>query len=130
MNEKLYVLLDSLRENAREAGETASAAAYLTVRKARTIQSTAKLKIRILERTGEVQDALRQVGEMVYATHMGHPSDSEALLNKLQEIDSLKAEIAELEMQAGTAAPMRVCPICGAEASEDDTYCRECGSKL
>ena len=35
--------------------------------------------------------ALRQVGEMIYATHTGTPTESEVLLAKLQEIDALRA---------------------------------------
>ncbi len=130
MNETFYSLLDAVREAAVRAGDTAASAAYLAGKKADTLYSGAKLRCRILEREGQVRDALRQVGEMVYATHIGQPSDSEVLLEKLREIDTLKAEIAALELESGTAARMRTCPICGAEAGEDDAYCRQCGGKL
>ena len=67
---------------------------------------------------------------MVYDTHATGNDHSSELLEKLQEIDRLKAEITEMEVQAGKVAVVRTCPVCGTEAAEDDAYCRSCGEKL
>lgn len=42
---------------------------------------------------GAVSTALREVGEMIYATHTGTLTESEVLLAKLQEIDGLRQQI-------------------------------------
>lgn len=130
MNETIYSLLDTVQKTAVQAGDTASGVAYLAGKKASALLSAAKLNVRIMERKGAVNDALREVGEMVYATHTGTPSDSEALLEKLQSIDTLKAEIASMEIEAGRATVIRTCATCGAEAKAEDVFCRECGEKL
>ena len=130
MNEKVYSLLDTVQKTAIQVGDTAESVTYLAGKKAGLLLSAAKLNMRIMERKGAVNDALREVGEIVYATHTGTPSDSEVLLEKLQKIDAMKAEIAAMEIEAGKASVVRTCATCGAEAREEDTYCRECGEKL
>ena len=74
--------------------------------------------------------ALREVGEMLYATHTGTPTDSEILQAKLEEIDGLKAQIAALEAQIGRERAAHTCATCGAVIHDGDTFCRECGGKL
>ena len=71
--------------------------------------------------------ALRELGELLYATHTGTPTDSEALLAKMEEIDRLKARIRELE---GDPVVHLLCPRCGREVRPGDVYCRDCGEKL
>ena len=71
--------------------------------------------------------ALRELGELLYATHTGTPTDSEALLAKMEEIDRLKARVRELE---GDPVVHLLCPRCGREVRPDDVYCRDCGEKL
>ena len=71
--------------------------------------------------------ALRELGELLYATHTGTPTDSEALLAKMEEIDRLKARVRELE---GDPVVHLLCPRCGREVKPDDVYCRDCGEKL
>ena len=61
---------------------------------------------------------------MVYATHTGTPTPTEALLEKLREIDVLKAELASLRREDGR------CAACGAVIPEGDRFCRACGHRL
>ena len=130
MNDKIYAMLDTVRNAASEAGETISSAAYLAGKKGGEVISGVKLALRVRELEGSVEDALRDVGTMVYATHTGGADNSAALLEKLGEIDDLRARIAELEIRMGRASVVRICPVCGAEYKEGDAYCRECGGKL
>ena len=130
MNEKVYALLENIRRTAIQVGDTAADAAYGATKKAGELLSVAKLNIRIMELKGQVNTALREVGELLYATHTGTPTDSEVLQAKLVEIDALKAEIAALNTQIGKEQTGAGCPTCGASVCEDDSFCRECGSKL
>ena len=130
MNEKLQSLLFSIQESAEKFGDTAADAAYGVGKKAELLLSTAKLNIKIADLKGQINQQLKAVGEMIYSTHTGNPTESEILLNKLEEIDSLYAQIAELEAFSGRAPATAGCPDCGASVREGDQFCRECGCKL
>ena len=123
MNERLQELLDAVQRTASQVGGSAADAAYGMGKRAGELLSVAKLNIRIMDLKGAVNTALREVGEMIYATHTGTLTESEVLLAKLQEIDGLEREIARLQGGA-------VCPFCGAAARSGDVFCRECGQKL
>ena len=131
MNEKVQELLENVQRTASCVSDMAVDAAYGVGKKAGELLSVAKLNIRLVDLRAEVNLQLREVGEMVYATHTGNPTESETLLAKLQEIDGLKAQIAAVEAEIGrqhTAAGE--CPVCGTEPREGDQFCRECGEKL
>ena len=92
-------------------------------RAAGDLVDSTKRKFRLAALEGAVEGTLAEVGELLYATHTGTPTDSQVLQEKLEKIDALKAEISRMQ---GTA----VCPICGAAARSGDVFCRECGGKL
>ena len=130
MNEKLYELLAMVQRTAVQVSDVAVDAAYATGKKAEELVGVAKLNIRMMERKGDIKTALKEVGELLYATQTGNPTSSEILQAKLEEIDRLKAEVAELEQQLGREKAGSVCTTCGAAVNERDTFCRECGDKL
>ena len=130
MNEKLQSLLFSIQESAEKFGDTAADAAYGVGKKAETLLSTAKLNIKIADLKSQINQQLKTVGEMIYGTHTGNPTESEILLNKLEEIDGLYAQITLLEEQLGRQPASAACPDCGASVREGDLFCRECGRKL
>lgn len=129
MNEKLQELLDSVQRTAVCAGDTAADAARAVGKRAGELLSVAKLNIRIVERKADVNLAFRELGELLYATHTGNPTDSDVLLAKLEEIDAMKAEIADMETQLGREQTSD-CAACGAAARQGDLFCRDCGAKL
>lgn len=130
MNEKMAALLESVQRTAVRAGGVAADAAYGAGKKANELLSVAKLKVRIMDRRGEVDRALKEAGEILYATHTGAPTDSEILLAKLEEIDALYAEIAELQARIGKEEAGRTCDTCGAAVGGDAAFCGECGEEL
>ena len=111
-------------------GGSAADAAYGMGKRAGELLSVAKLNIRIMDLKGAVGTALREVGEMIYATHTGTPTESEVLLAKLQEIDGLRQQIDRLEREIARLQGGAVCPFCGAATRSGDAFCRECGQKL
>ena len=130
MNEKLAALLESVQRTAVQASDVAADAAYGVGKAAGELLSVAKLNIRIMDRKAAVNTALREVGEILYATHTGNPSDSDVLLAKLQEIDALKAEIAEMQAEIRQEEEKHTCATCGSKIQEGDAFCGECGDKL
>lgn len=99
-------------------------------KRAGRLLSVAKLNIRIMDLKGAVSTALREVGEMIYATHTGTLTESEVLLAKLQEIDGLRQQIDPAGAGDRSAAGRRGVPLRGAAARSGDVFCRECGQKL
>lgn len=132
MNEKVQELLDSVQRTACQVSDVAVDAAYGVGKKAGELLSVAKLNIRLVDLRAEVNLQLREVGEMIYATHTGQPTESEVLLAKLQEIDGLKGQIAALEAEISRQHTQQEggCPVCGTVPKEGDQYCRACGEKL
>lgn len=130
MNEKLQSLLLSIQESAEKFGGTAADAAYGVGKKAEILLSAAKLNIKIADLKGQINQQLKAVGEMIYGTHTGNPTESEVLLSKLEEIDGLYAQIAELEALLGRQPAPAACPDCGKEFREGDAFCHDCGRKL
>lgn len=129
MNQKLSELLAAVQNTAVQVSDVAVDAVYSAGKKAGELVDTARIQLRIVDRKAEVNLALRELGEILYATHVGEPSDSEIMLAKLQEIDVLKAEIAELENRLGRKPAPAVCGTCGAQVREDAAFCEECGEK-
>ncbi|SFP26980.1 zinc-ribbon domain-containing protein [Oscillibacter sp. PC13] len=130
MNERLQELLDSVQRTACQVSDAAADAAYGVGKKASALLSVAKLNIQVMDLKAEVNAQLRTVGEMIYGTHTGTPTESEVLLEKLQEIDGLYSRIADLEAEIVRLQAVPACPICGAPAQDGDVFCRECGGKL
>jgi hypothetical protein len=117
MDEKLNELLHTVRRSA-------AGAACGVCRKTGELVSAVRLRQRIAELEREEEARLAEAGRMVYATHTGTPTPTEALLEKLREIDILKAELASLRREDGR------CAACGAVIPEGDRFCRACGRRL
>ena len=130
MNEKVYELLDTVQKTAAQAGAVAADAAYGVSKKAEELLSTAKQRSRLAGLEGDRDAALAHVGRMVYATHTGTLTDTDALLEKLREIDGLLEEITALREELGYSPEAPVCPVCGSEGENGDQFCRDCGGKL
>lgn len=80
------------------AGKTAACAGSAV----RTAAACARLRLAAAEGQRQIDRKLREVGRMVYATHAGVPTDSEALETALRAVDALKARKAETEGQLRT----------------------------
>ena len=130
MNEKLNDLWDTVLRTAVQVGDVAADAAYGAGKKAGELLSVAKLRVQIAGLERSVKGCMTEIGQLLYDTHTGTPTDSTVLQSKLEEIDALKAEIAQLNAAIEKEEEAHSCPTCGAFVQEGDQYCRECGWKL
>lgn len=130
MDEKMQDILECVREKAGVVGNTVADAAYDISAKAMELLTAGRRNVRLAELEASVLTELRRVGEMIYATHTGNPTDSDVLLAKLREIDVLYHEIDALKRKAAAAKGFPVCGICGSVGEKGDLYCRDCGRQL
>lgn len=141
MNEKIYELIDiackgaaNAKEVAAEAAQSvrvnAANAAYAANQAGTELLANAKVRMKIVELEKQMNTCLQELGKMLYATHIGNPTASEVMIEKLEEIDRLNAELEILKGGIAKETPASVCPTCCAETQEGDEYCRECGGKL
>lgn len=131
MDERLQDILDTVQKTAVEVGSAAGDFISAAGQKASSLLSVSKLNVRVADLKAQRSVLLQEVGSMVYGTHIGEIADSDTLLGKLREIDSVNQEIdrvgAEIVRLRQSA---RVCPLCGADAKPGDTFCRHCGTRL
>ena len=130
MNERVYELIELVKNTAIQAGNVAADAAYGMGKLAEETLDRAKLRIRAAKVEGSIDGCMMEIGEMWYATHTGSPTDSDVLLEKLKEVDGLKEELAGINETLGREPEAPMCPTCGAAVEAGDAFCRECGGKL
>lgn len=88
----------------------------------------AKLHRAINDLEDEIDLQLCDIGRLVYATHIGNPSDSDEIQQILTYVDGLYEEIAAHEEELERLQGSRICGVCGAANAPENVYCQDCGS--
>lgn len=118
------------REAAADAAGLALAAAQALEEKAEEAAGRARLRAEVKDLEEELRLQLQAVGELVYATHSGKPSDSEDMQEILEYIDGLHEQLAGHERALRELEGLvRYC-VCGAENPPESGFCRSCGRPL
>ncbi len=121
--------------------ETAKGAVLSAVSLARTgsarvtekvsgVKDAVQLRRAIADLQEEIDLQMQAVGEMVYATHRGTPSDSQVMAQILEYVDSLYEDQETYRRQLKALQGARFCPDCGAENEKDSAFCAQCGHPL
>ena len=121
--------------------ETAKGAVLSAVSLARTgsarvtekvsgVKDAVQLRRAIADLQEEIDLQMQAVGEMVYATHRGTPSDSQVMAQILEYVDSLYEDQETYRRQLKALQGARFCPNCGAENEKDSAFCAQCGHPL
>jgi len=121
------VCLEEMCDTTRKAVESGVEKVSET---AENVVGYAKAKMALAELKSSLRAQLIKVGELVYATHTGDPTDSETLEEALCRIDALKAEIKEKEWEISSVRGSVVCPECGYVGRVEHTFCSNCGKEL
>jgi rubrerythrin len=119
------------RERAENVTEAAKAGAKAVEQRAEDTLAQASLRRMVRELEGEIALQMASLGELVYATHRGTPSDSEEMEKLLSYIDVLENQLAEHRQElARPAKNALLCPVCGTENPDTNVYCHNCGQPL
>ena len=65
-------------------------------RKSKELYGIAKVKVKIAEKQGNVKNLYKEVGYNAFRAYKAEADVMEAIIKKLEEIDALEAEIAQL----------------------------------
>ena len=122
-NQHLNDLFQGSHEKAQEQAAVLHA-------KASDLMACRELRRTVDELEDEIMLQMCALGELVYATHTGSPSDSDELQKILEYIDDLHDEIEAHEEQILLMRGIRSCPICGGKVADTDLYCQDCGQPL
>ena len=118
------------RQTASDVGAVAAAGAAKAGQTAENVVAYTKIRVAIADLKAEVNLQLRQIGEMVYATHTGDPTDSDTMQTALEAVDALKEQIAQKERELQSIRGVTVCTACGCANPVDHVYCSNCGQPL
>lgn len=112
-------------------GRKASEAYKYTADKTGKLAKETKLKLKMGELKGEVNDLYQEIGKKVYEKHVRE--ENIEIKGELEElctkIDVVSDEIENLLKQCIELRDKKQCPECHTEIQKDDKYCRECGAK-
>lgn len=123
-------LLSRTKFSAADVSEAARTGFAAASGKASDTIACARLRRTVEELEDEIALQMCNLGEIVYATHCGRPSDSGEMQKILEYVDRLHEEIEGHERERKRLRGISFCPVCGAENAPANTYCRDCGQPL
>ena len=126
MDDMVKELLGRIRDTAYEAADTARVAG----KKAGQMVDVAKLNVQLFDLNSELNDTLRQLGQIMYSTHLGQITGDEEVSRLLDRADQLSERITEVKGRVADLRHTQTCPSCGASCAKDDKFCRRCGKDL
>ena len=130
MDERVKELLERVKSTAVDLGEAAGTTARSAGKYAGQMVDVAKLNVKIFDLKNDVNDLLREVGQMVYDTHHGKEPSEGGMDELLQQLDEKNAAIDEVKERIAVLRNAKECPSCGNMCGRDDRFCKECGAQL
>ena len=130
MDDKVKDLLDRIRGTASVAADAAADTARVAGRKAGQMVDVAKLNVQLFDLTGDLNDILHQLGQVMYDTHLGRAPQEDSVGELLARADGLSEKIDEVKGRIADLRQTKACPACGAPCGKEDKFCRRCGAGL
>lgn len=130
MDDMVKDLLDKIRGAADLAADAAADTARVAGRKAGQMVDVAKLNVQLFDLNGEFNDILRQLGQVLYNTHLGRELEGDPVTELLSKADETAAKVSELKARIADLRQSQTCPGCGASCGKEDKFCHRCGAAL
>ena len=73
---------------------------------------------------------MAQLGSAVYSMVKSDYDNKNLVDSLIAEIDTVKANLAEIEDKLAEKRDLILCSQCGAKNEKDSFFCKKCGSKL
>ena len=126
----LHKVLGCAGDAALDAASALREGASAVERRAAESLSQFRLEREIRDLQEEIGLQMRAVGEMMYASHRGHPADSGQVQEVLEYVDGLYEELEAHRRELETLRGLLVCSSCGEGNSAGSLYCQNCGTPL
>ena len=130
MEDRVKELMDRIRGTASAAADACADTARVAGRKAGQIVDVAKLNVQLFDLNGELNDVLRQLGQVMYDAHRGQAGGDESIPDLLARSDELNEKIGGMKDRVSALRQSRTCGTCGAVCGREDKFCRSCGQPL
>ncbi|MCI5625075.1 MAG: zinc ribbon domain-containing protein [Clostridiales bacterium] len=130
MEDRVKELMDRIRGTASAAADACADTARVAGRKAGQIVDVAKLNVQLFDLNGELNDVLRQLGQVMYDAHRGRAGGDESIPDLLARADELNEKIGGMKDRVSALRQSRTCGTCGAVCGREDKFCRSCGQPL
>ena len=130
MEDRVKELMDRIRGTASAAADACADTARVAGRKAGQIVDVAKLNVQLFDLNGELNDVLRQLGQVMYDAHRGQAGGDEIIPDLLARADELNEKIDGMKDRVSALRQSRTCGTCGAVCGREDKFCRSCGQPL
>ena len=118
------------RDAALDVSELARAGAEAVGRRAEDAVSRTRLERAVRDLREEIDTQMQAVGELIYATHRGSPSNSDDVQEILEFVDSLYEEMEGHQQELKRLRGELLCAGCGAENESANLYCNNCGQTM
>lgn len=92
--------------------------------------NSSKAKLQKANLQSQVKDAYTRLGNAVYDSKRSGQNNDEIIGLIFNEIDSLKAQLDQLDQQIDACDNINRCPQCGAANPIDSKFCAQCGAPL
>ncbi len=119
-----------MQEYLENAKKTISSITKKAVKKSSEVYENTKISFKISGIKSDIEDEYVKIGRIVYQKYKGNDISTDDAESICAKIDSLFAEIEELNAQLAQNKNINVCPTCGAENLSGNTFCANCGEKL
>ncbi len=126
----LHRLAQSAADTALDTASLMQESASAVARRAGGLVSRIRLDRKIRDLREEIGLQMRAVGEIIYASHRGNPSDSGKIQEILEYVDGLQRELDAHRREQETLRGLLICPACGEANRSDCLYCQNCGKPL
>ncbi len=128
--ERWEALASRAREKARTVSELAKTGAGLVEEKAEALRARSRLEQEVRDLREEIDLQMQAIGEVMYATHKGNPSDSSSIQQILEYVDGLYEQLEAHRQELEASPGLLICAACGAANDRGYVYCHNCGQPL
>lgn len=130
VNDLFHRMRTSAERLADRTEEVTSRAVDAAGKKANDMVESTRINMKIFDLNADMDQLYREIGKMLYDTHLGETADQELVQEKLEKLDEKHQQIEELRTKLNDLKDAAVCPVCGKECKAGDAFCSECGAKL
>ena len=130
MDARVKEVLEKVKITACAAGKAAGNVANAASKKAGEAFENTKLILKNFDLNTDIEILYKEIGKLVYLTHLGEEIDPECINEKLTVIDEKLDRIEENKKQIAYRKTVSVCPECSNECKKEDSFCSSCGYKF